>query len=205
MKNAGRKILTDSFGRFHNYLRISLTERCNLRCNYCMPEKGVDLTEDSNLLQLNELRRLISIFARNGVDKIRLTGGEPTVNRSCIDVIKTISEIGVKNIAMTSNGLVLKNMLLGFKQAGLTQINISLDTLVEAKFNFITKRQGLSRVIDSIYYAEQLYGFVKVNCVVMKGFNDDEVISLFELTKEKNIDIRFIEFMPFSQNSKLSD
>lgn len=205
MKNASRRILTDSFGRFHNYLRISLTERCNLRCNYCMPENGIDLTEDTGLLKLNEFHRLISIFARNGVDKIRLTGGEPTVNRSCIDVIKMVNEVGVKKIAMTSNGLVLKNMLLDFKLAGLTQVNISLDTLIEAKFNFLTKRQGLSRVLDSIFYAEQLFGFVKVNCVVMKGFNDDEVINLFELTKEKNIDLRFIEFMPFSENSKLSN
>ena len=200
------KILLDNFNRFHNYLRISLTERCNLRCNYCMPEKGVELSKESDLLSLDELYRLIKIFVNCGTNKIRLTGGEPTINKNLTNIIREIRKYdSIDTISITSNGLVLKNKVKELKEAGLTNFNISLDTLVEAKFNFYTKRQGLHRVIESINEILNLYGFVKVNCVVTKGFNDDEINDLVELTKDKNIDMRFIEFMPFDQNSKLTN
>jgi uncharacterized Fe-S cluster-containing radical SAM superfamily enzyme len=199
-----KSVLTDSFGRFHNYLRISLTEKCNLRCTYCMPEKGVDLTEINKLTTREELSKLINIFAKCGVDKIRLTGGEPTINKELVSIVREIrSYKTIKSVGITTNGLILNKYLVGLKDAGLTNINISLDTLVEAKFNFISKRKGVDRVINNINKALDM-GFqkVKVNCVLMKGVNDDEIIDFVDLTKHKNLDLRFIEFMPFLENSR---
>lgn len=200
MKN---RILLDNFFRFHNYLRISLTERCNLRCTYCMPEKGIVLTEENQLLSTEELQRLIRIFIKNGVTKVRLTGGEPTINKDLIKIVDFISKFGVVDkIAITSNGLVLKRKLNDLKKSGLTHVNISLDTMNEGKFMFLTKRQGVNKVIESIYETESLFGKVKVNCVLIRNFNDDEIIDLVNLSKDRKIDMRFIEFMPFDDNSK---
>lgn len=196
--------LLDNFGRFHNYLRISITERCNLRCTYCMPEKGIDLTPKNNLMNLSELSKLISIFVGLGVDKIRLTGGEPTVNPNCEDIIKEIRKYeSVKSICMTTNAYTIKNKLKKFKEAGLTHLNISLDTLVESKFNFISRREGLKYILENINLALDLnFEKIKINCVIMKGVNEDEILDFVNLTKDKKLDVRFIEFMPFNDNSK---
>lgn len=195
-------ILEDTFGRFHNYLRISLTERCNLRCTYCMPENGVKLTNNEKLLTSNEIINLVKFFARKGVDKVRFTGGEPLVRKDCVDIIREVNKIdGIKKIAMTTNGIVLSRKLNDLKEAGLNQINISLDTLQEKKFEFIAKRKGWSKVMESIDKAIELgYSPLKVNCVVMKGINDDEICNFVEMTKNKNLDVRFIEYMPFDGN-----
>lgn len=223
--NYEKSILTDKFNRFHNYLRISITERCNLRCSYCMPEQGLDLTNKDELLSMSEYNRLIDLFCKLGVTKVRLTGGEPLVNNNCVSIINEISKY-TKNIGITTNGLVLKNKIKDLKEAGMSSVNISLDTLIEAKFNFITKRQGLNKVTESIFLAQDLYKSefelnkklfdsinynkalhynVKVNCVVIKNFNHDEIINMIEyLTKDFYIDLRFIEFMPFADNSKNS-
>ncbi|KAK3926067.1 Molybdenum cofactor biosynthesis protein 1 [Frankliniella fusca] len=194
--------LADSFGRFHNYLRISLTERCNLRCKYCMPGDGVSLTPRENLLTTDEIIHLAKLFVKQGVDKIRLTGGEPTVRKDIVDIVGRLKEIdGLKTIAMTTNGLTLTRQLVSLQRAGLNLLNISLDTLQSARYEQITRRKGWERVIAGIDLAVQL-GFdpVKVNCVVMRGFNDDEISDFARFTVERKVDVRFIEYMPFSGN-----
>ncbi|KAK6928922.1 Molybdenum cofactor synthesis C-terminal, partial [Dillenia turbinata] len=201
-QNPGSDMLVDSFGRLHTYLRISLTERCNLRCQYCMPSEGVELTSNPQLLTQNEIVHLASLFVSSGVNKIRLTGGEPTIRKDIDDICLRLSNLkGLKTLAMTSNGIVLARNLPKLKECGLTSINISLDTLVPAKFEFLTRRKGHERVMESIYAAIGLgYNPVKVNCVVMRGFNDDKIRDFIELTRENPINVRFIEFMPFDGN-----
>ncbi|XP_034253806.1 molybdenum cofactor biosynthesis protein 1-like isoform X1 [Thrips palmi] len=194
--------LTDSYGRYHDYLRISLTERCNLRCEYCMPSDGVPLTPKDKLLTSDEILYLAKLFVRQGVTKIRLTGGEPTVRKDIINIIARLKELdGLKTIAMTTNGLTLTRQLVGLQKAGLNLLNISLDTLQSARYEKVTRRKGWERVIAGIDLAIQL-GFnpVKVNCVVMRGFNDDEICDFARFTLDRNVDVRFIEYMPFSGN-----
>ncbi|CAG9772924.1 unnamed protein product [Ceutorhynchus assimilis] len=194
--------ITDTFGRHHTYLRISLTEKCNLRCQYCMPEEGVNLTAKSNLLSTEEILKIANIFVKNGVNKIRLTGGEPTVRKDLIQIIENLKSIpGLQTVAMTTNGLTLTRQLVAFQKAGLDILNVSLDTLNPEKYEKITRRNGWKRAMMGIDLALQLgYNPVKINCVVMKGINDSEVIDFVELTKNKNVDVRFIEYMPFSGN-----
>jgi len=195
-------MLVDTHGRRHNYLRISLTERCNLRCNYCMPAEGVELTPNAELLSQSEIIRIASTFVEGGVDKIRLTGGEPSIRSDIEEICEQLRSLpGLKYLAMTSNCIVLSRKLPRLQAAGLNQLNISLDTLVPAKFELLTRRKGHSKVLQSIDTALEL-GFspVKVNTVVMRGLNDDEILDFVELTREKPINIRFIEFMPFDGN-----
>lgn len=195
-------MLVDSFGRLHTYLRISLSERCNLRCQYCMPADGVELTPSPELLSKDEIVRLANLFVNCGVNKIRLTGGEPTIRKDIEEICLQLSEMkGLKTLAITTNGLTLARKLPKLKTCGLTTVNISLDTLVPAKFEFMTRRRGHEKVMESINAAVDLgYDPVKVNCVVMRGFNEDEICDFVELTREKPINIRFIEFMPFDGN-----
>lgn len=162
--NASANMLIDSFGRFHNYLRISLTERCNLRCQYCMPADGVELTPSPELLTHDEIIQLADLFVSEGVDKIRLTGGEPTIRKDIEEICLHLSNLkGLKTLAMTTNGIVLAKKLPKLKECGLNAINISLDTLVPAKFEFMTRRKGHGRVMESINAAIELgYNPVKV-------------------------------------------
>lgn len=157
-------MLVDSFGRMHNYLRISLTERCNLRCHYCMPADGVELTPSPQLLTKAEILQLANLFVSSGVNKIRLTGGEPTVRKDIEDICLGLSNLkGLKTLSMTTNGIVLARKLPKLKECGLTSVNISLDTLVPAKFEFMTRRKGHEKVMDSINAAIDLgYNPVKV-------------------------------------------
>ncbi|KDP20382.1 hypothetical protein JCGZ_05265 [Jatropha curcas] len=200
--NSVSDMLIDSFGRMHTYLRISLTERCNLRCQYCMPAEGVELTPSPQLLSQNEIVRLANLFVSSGVNKIRLTGGEPTIRKDIEEICLQLSNLeGLKTLAMTTNGITLARKLPKLKESGLTSLNISLDTLVPAKFEFMTRRKGHEKVMESINAALDCgYNPVKVNCVVMRGFNDDEICDFVELTRDKQINIRFIEFMPFDGN-----
>ncbi|MFS8026756.1 putative lyase [Helianthus anomalus] len=195
-------MLVDSFGRIHTYLRISLTERCNLRCQYCMPAEGVELTPSPLVMSQSEIIRVANLFVSSGVNKIRLTGGEPSIRKDIEEICSQLSNLkGLKTLAMTTNGLALTRKLPKLKDCGLNSLNISLDTLVPAKFEFMTRRKGHERVMESIYRAVDLgYNPVKVNCVVMRGFNDDEICEFVELTKDKPINVRFIEFMPFDGN-----
>ncbi|KAG9435450.1 molybdenum cofactor biosynthesis protein 1 isoform X1 [Apis mellifera carnica] len=195
-------ILTDSFGRRHTYLRISITERCNLRCLYCMPAEGIKLTKNDGILRTDEIIKIADLFVNEGINKIRLTGGEPTVRKDIVDIIAGLKQLSnLKQVAITTNGLTLTRQLPFLQKAGLDAINISLDTLQENRFEQFTRRKGWSKVMAAIDLAIQLgYNPVKVNCVIMKGFNDDEIIDFVNLTKNRPIDIRFIEYMPFQGN-----
>ncbi|XP_030614960.1 molybdenum cofactor biosynthesis protein 1 isoform X2 [Archocentrus centrarchus] len=194
--------LTDSFGRRHNYLRISLTEKCNFRCQYCMPEEGVKLTPRGQLLSTSEVLTLARLFVQEGVDKIRLTGGEPLIRPDVLDIITELRKLeGLKTIAMTTNGMNLARFLPKLKEAGLDLINISLDSLVPAKFEFIVRRKGFHKVMEGIEKAVELgYSPVKINCVVMRGLNEDELLDFVVLTEKKPLEVRFIEYMPFDGN-----
>lgn len=194
--------LTDTFGRHHTYLRISLTERCNLRCQYCMPAEGVKLTAQQNLLTTDEVIRLAELFVKQGVTKIRLTGGEPTIRKDLCDIIASLKKLkGLQTVAITTNGLVLTRQLVALQRAGLDVLNVSLDTLSPARYEQVTRRKGWERVMAGIDLALQLgYSPVKVNCVLMRGFNDDEICDFVQLTEDRNLDIRFIEYMPFTGN-----
>ncbi|XP_057219129.1 molybdenum cofactor biosynthesis protein 1 isoform X3 [Triplophysa rosa] len=194
--------LTDSFGRRHNYLRISLTERCNLRCQYCMPEEGVKLTPRSQLLTTEEVLTIARLFVLEGVNKIRLTGGEPLIRQDILHIIAELRKLeGLKTIAVTTNGMTLTRLLPALKKAGLDLLNISMDSLVPAKFEFITRRKGFHKVMEGIEKAIEMgYNPVKVNCVVMRGLNEDELLDFVLLTEKKPLDVRFIEYMPFDGN-----
>lgn len=196
------EFLTDSFGRRHSYLRISLTEKCNLRCQYCMPEEGVKLTPRAQLLSTAEILTIARLFVHEGVDKIRLTGGEPLIRPDVVDIIAELKKLkGLKTIAVTTNGMNLARSLPRLKEAGLSHINISLDTLVPAKFEFIVRRKGFHKVMEGIDKAIELaYNPVKVNCVVMRGLNEDEILDFVALTENKPLEVRFIEYMPFDGN-----
>ncbi|CAG0879539.1 unnamed protein product [Cyprideis torosa] len=197
-----KPILQDEFGRRHDYLRISVTERCNLRCTYCMPEEGVKLSPNSKLLTTDEIVRLTTLFASEGVTKVRLTGGEPTVRKDIVEIIGRIKDIrGIESVAITTNGITLKRKLPDLKLAGLDKINISLDTLVPAKFELMTRRLGFERVMDGIEKAIELgYSPVKINVVVMRGINDEEISDFVAWTEHQPLNIRFIEYMPFDGN-----
>lgn len=195
-------ILTDNFGRRHTYLRISLTERCNLRCTYCMPEEGVDLSPREELLTFEEIERLATLFVDAGVRKIRLTGGEPLVRRDVEQLAERLAAIErLESLAITTNGILLDRKGSALRKAGVDSLNISLDTFRHDRFYQITRRKGLERVLASIEDALQL-GFdpVKVNCVVMRGVNDDELTDFVAYTEATPVQVRFIEYMPFSGN-----
>ena len=204
--------LVDLFNREHNYLRMSLTEKCNFRCTYCMPLDGVKLSEKSKLLTLNERKRLIKIFSNSsglGFKKIRFTGGEPLLcENELIELIKYSKSLSYDTIAITTNGYKLNKLLPSLIDAGLNSINISLDTLQEDKFQTITRRPGriINKVLASIFHASSYNNVrVKVNCVVKRNFNDDEIqdfVNYFmnNSNNNSNIDVRFIEFMPFQGN-----
>jgi GTP 3',8-cyclase / cyclic pyranopterin monophosphate synthase len=165
---------------------------------YCMPAEGVDLTPSEQILSSSEIFKLSKLFVENGVDKIRITGGEPLVRKDAVEIIGKINqlrELGLKTIAMTTNGISLKRKLGILMDAGLNNLNISLDTLDPLKFQLITRRAGHQHVIDAIREAasSQAFNSIKVNCVVMRNVNDDEILNFVELTKEMDIEIRFIE------------
>lgn len=191
--------ITDQFGRVHDYLRISLTERCNLRCVYCMPEEGIQLSEKESLMSHEEVIFIAKQFVEMGVKKIRLTGGEPLIKKNIEKIITELSALPI-NLGITTNGILLDNYFELFKQSGIKDINISLDTLNKEKFNEITRRDYLDRVLNNINLYEANGFNVKINNVLIKGVNDSEMLDFVEFTKTKNIAIRFIEFMPFSGN-----
>ncbi|XP_011053029.1 PREDICTED: molybdenum cofactor biosynthesis protein 1 isoform X2 [Acromyrmex echinatior] len=196
------EILTDTFGRKHTYLRISLTERCNLRCTYCMPAEGVKLTKKEGILRTNEIIQIADLFVKEGVRKIRLTGGEPTIRKDIIDIVGQLKQLrDLDQVAITTNGLTLTRQLPALQKAGLDALNISLDTLKEERFELFTRRRGWAKVMASIDLAVQLgYNPVKINCVMMRGRNDDEIIDFIDFTKDRPVDVRFIEYMPFQGN-----
>ena len=187
----------DTFGRRLHYLRVSLTDACNLRCVYCMPE-DITFRPAATLLQDDEILTLVKVAASLGVDKVRLTGGEPTIRRGVVELVRAISAIpGIQRIAMTTNGIRLGELAGPLGDAGLCQINVSIDSLQPDRFHAITRRGNLDDVWRGID-AAQAAGMdpIKLNCVVTRGFNDDEVSDLAKLTLINPWEIRFIELMP---------
>jgi cyclic pyranopterin phosphate synthase len=188
----------DSYARNIDYLRVSVTNRCNLRCKYCMPEEGVEDLGHGNILSLEEIVRLVKVAARIGIQKVRLTGGEPLVRKNITKLIADIACIPkINDIAITTNGMLFADMAEELKAAGLTRVNFSVDSLKEEKFQYITSRGNLHEVARSISKALELgMAPVKINTVVMKGINDNEILDFVELTKKMPLHVRFIEFMP---------
>ena len=201
--------LTDSFGRTHTYLRVSLTERCNLRCTYCMPPGGVPLAHGPSLLTPDETLSLVSTFARLGVNKVRLTGGEPTLRPDLERVVGAVSRTpGVATLAMTSNGVALGRARLdSLRGAGLTHLNLSLDTLQKGRFEGLSLRSAAhwdavwASVTHALHLADAGQLAVKLNVVVMRGVNDDELPAFAALAASHAVQVRFIELMPFAGNS----
>ncbi|KAJ5511074.1 hypothetical protein N7453_003177 [Penicillium expansum] len=200
--------LTDKFHRQHDYLRISVTERCNLRCLYCMPEEGIDLSPQPQLLTSPEIVYLSSLFVSQGVTKIRLTGGEPTVRKDIVPLMQEIGKLrqdGLRELCLTTNGISLHRKLSQMVEAGLSGVNLSLDTLDPFQFQIMTRRSGFEAVMKSIDRILEMNRVgasikLKINCVVMRGLNDREIIPFVELCREKPIEVRFIEYMPFGGN-----
>lgn len=193
--------LFDSFNRAHTYLRLSLTERCNLRCLYCMPDTTPPAPPPPEHLTTEELLRLSRLFVSRGVDKIRLTGGEPLLRHDLIDITQQLASLpGVRRLAITTNGVTLSRSLPRLIDVGLNSVNISLDTLCQYRFQFLTKRKGHDRVLRAIDECVDAQLPTKVNVVVMKGINDDELVPFVRMTERKHIDVRFIEYMPFDGN-----
>ncbi|KAK8140531.1 hypothetical protein PG984_000597 [Apiospora sp. TS-2023a] len=200
--------LTDNYSRQHDYLRISLTEKCNLRCVYCMPEEGVPQSPQRELLTTPEIVMLSSVFVSQGVNKIRLTGGEPTIRKDILPLMQQLGNLrpyGLRELCLTTNGIALHRKLEGMVESGLTGVNLSLDTLDPFQFQIMTRRKGFDAVMRSMDKVLELnrHGAgikLKINCVVMRGVNDREILLFIEMTREKDIEIRFIEYMPFDGN-----
>ncbi|MDP6499220.1 MAG: GTP 3',8-cyclase MoaA [Candidatus Marinimicrobia bacterium] len=198
-EQSANSLISDRFGRTFNYLRLSVNEYCNLRCIYCMPEEGVPFRSQDKLLTTDEICRLIETTSQMGVSKIRFTGGEPLLRKDLLELIQLVHEIdGIDSIHLTTNGTLLSKQINSLKDAGLTGINISLDTLNPEKFNSITRGEGLDLVLDGLEKANQSgISSIKVNVVVMRDFNNDELLDFIQLTKENDVTVRFIELMPF--------
>jgi GTP 3',8-cyclase len=193
-------MLTDRFGREINYLRISLTDKCNLRCVYCMPE-DMTFRPRQELMQDDELLRLARIFSELGMVKLRLTGGEPTVRANVVELVREMAALpGIKTVAMTTNGLLLSKLAAPLAEAGLRRVNVSIDTLNPKKFKTLTRWGDVEDVLSGIQAAEEAGLGVKLNSVVVRGYNDtDDVVDLARLTLYQEWQVRFIEMMPFGE------
>jgi cyclic pyranopterin phosphate synthase len=199
--------MRDQYGRPLTDLRISLTDRCNLRCVYCMPEDGIDFRPADDLMQDDELVLLTEIAAELGVSKIRLTGGEPTVRPRVVDLVRRVAAIpGITDIAMTTNGVLLESLVPRLAAAGLTRVNVSVDTLDPEKFKRITRGGHIAQVMAGVERAEQA-GLrpIKLNAVVVRSFNDEDVVPLAALTIDRPWEVRFIEVMPFGTVADVAD
>lgn len=197
-------MLIDNYDRVHNYLRISLTDNCNLRCFYCMPEEDYSFMPHQQLMQADELLKIARLFVAQGVTKIRLTGGEPLVRKDAQAIISELGKLGVE-LTITTNATRLQHFVTVFEVAGIRSVNISLDTLQKEKFHLITRRDQFDLVKQNIDTLLSRGFKVKINVVVVKGLNDSEILDFIEWTKHAPIHIRFIEFMPFEGNRWNSD
>jgi cyclic pyranopterin phosphate synthase len=194
--------LIDRFGRVHDYLRISVTDRCNLRCVYCMPAEGMQFEPQEHLLRFDEIAEIVRVLALMGVRKLRLTGGEPLVRKDLEQLVAMLSAIpGIEDIALTTNAIFFANKAEQLRAAGLTRINISMDSMKSDRFALITRGGDLQRVLDSIEAAYRVgLDPIKLNVVLMKGMNDDEIGDFLRLTLERPIHVRFIEYMPIGHD-----
>jgi GTP 3',8-cyclase len=199
-----RELLVDGFRRPITYLRISVTDKCNLRCVYCMPETGLAWLQRAEILTYEEIAEIVRAAASVGVRSVRLTGGEPLVRRDLHRLVEEIAALGIEDIALSTNGLLLAEQIEELKAAGLTRVNVSLDSLRADRFEAIARRPGLDAVLRGIDAAiEAGLAPVKLNCVVMRGQNDDELEAFAELTRDREIFVRFIEVMPVHENLEL--
>lgn len=197
--NNNTSILQDSHGRDHGYLRISLIERCNLRCTYCMPEEGVQLSPKSHIMTYEEIYEIAKTFVNHGVTKIRLTGGEPLIRKDIPVILEKLASLPVE-LSMTSNAIIIHKFIDVLKLNGVNKINLSLDSLDREKFKHITRRDQFEIVYKNMLLLVEEGFNVKVNVVLMRDFNENEIIDFINLTKVLPINVRFIEFMPFDGN-----
>jgi len=191
-------MLIDNYHRHISYLRISLTDRCNLRCIYCMPKEGISLLGHKDVLSFEEIKRIASVAVRLGISRIRITGGEPLVRKGVSELAGELAKLpGIEDISLTTNGILLTEQAAALRRAGIRRINISLDTLDAEKYKRITRGGDIQKVLDGISAARR-EGFspIKINVVAMRGINDDEIAEFARLTIERPVHIRFIEFMP---------
>ncbi len=190
--------LTDRFGRVHTDLRISVTDRCNLRCYYCMPAEGVQFHCHDDILSYEEIERFVQVAARLGIRRLRVTGGEPLVRKQVTRLVEMLASVpGIDDLAMTTNGILLTQYAAALRAAGLDRLNISLDTLSRAKFRRITRRDELPRVLEGIAAAQRA-GFerIKLNALAIRDLSEDEIVPLTRFARERDLLLRFIEFMP---------
>jgi len=192
-------MLTDNHGRPLNYLRLAVTDRCNLRCFYCMPEEGIDYLPRTSLLTFEEMERLVRLLAGMGITKVRITGGEPFLRNDLIHFLQSLSDIpGIRELHLTTNGLLLGKHIQSLVNMGIRSINLSLDTLDPERFRLITRRDEFRKVMEAMDQVRNARIPLKINAVVMEGMNTEDIIPLAELTRHENISVRFIEEMPFN-------
>ncbi|WP_125711712.1 GTP 3',8-cyclase MoaA [Companilactobacillus kedongensis] len=197
--------LYDSYDRLHDYVRLSITDRCNLRCVYCMPKEGLPFFPTDKVLSQDEIVQLIENFSEMGVSKVRITGGEPLLRTDVVDIVRRIKAVdGIEDVSITTNGLFLAKKAKALKEAGLDRLNISLDTFKADRFNEITRGGDIDQVLEGIEVASKLnFKKIKLNVVLIKGQNDDEVLDFLNYTKNHNVNVRFIEFMPIGNPLKM--
>lgn len=189
--------MQDSHGRTINYLRLSITDRCNLRCRYCMPASGVPQKQHDDILRYEEMLQIVAAAAALGVRKVRVTGGEPLVRKGVISFLRQLSTVaGIEEIALTTNGMLLRQLAGELKKAGVKRINVSLDSLQEDRFSEITRGGSLQQVLDGLTEAERQGLKLKLNTVLMRGINDDEIFDFARLSQEHPWAVRYIEYMP---------
>ncbi|MCH7752931.1 MAG: GTP 3',8-cyclase MoaA [Planctomycetes bacterium] len=199
--------LVDRLGRVHTNLRLSVTDRCNIRCFYCMPAENVVFRPREELLTFEEIERFVRVAASLGVNKLRLTGGEPLVRSDMPKLIQRLAAVpGIEDLAMTTNGLLLAEQAADLRAAGLDRLNVSLDTMSEATFERISRRTGLQKVLDGIFAARQA-GFEKIrlNAVAIRGLSEDDLVPLAEFSRKHDFQLRFIEFMPLDADGIWND
>ena len=194
-----RKQLFDNHGRILNYVRLAVTDRCNLRCFYCMPEEGIQYINKTELMSYEEIHRTMTLLAKMGIEKVRITGGEPFVRKDMMKLLRSIRRIkGIREINITSNGTLLEQYIPELKKLGIRSVNLSLDTLDRARFFEITRRDVFDKVMRSFDLLLEHDFDVKINAVVMAGKNEEDIIPLASLAKEYPVSVRFIEEMPFN-------
>lgn len=196
-------VLKDRFGRVHDYLRLSITDKCNLRCVYCMPEEGLPFFPDEKVLSCEEIIQLVQHFAKLGIHKVRLTGGEPLLRKDILEIVAGIRSIPeITDIAITTNGLALPRLAPALKKAGVDRLNISLDTFDPKRYHEMTRGGQLKRVLAGIEAASREGFVIKLNTVVIKGQNEHELVDFLAYTFDHDVNVRFIEFMPIASKQQ---